>query len=48
MLDFAEWTPEAAALCRVQKSPPKSFFMVGSAAGTVASVRIKTSTPNRF
>lgn len=48
MLGFAEWTPEAAALCRVQRSPPRAFCMVGSAAGTVASVRIKISMTNRF
>lgn len=48
ILGFAEWRPEAAALCRVQKGPPKSFSMVGSAAGTVASVRIKTSMTDRF
>lgn len=48
MLVFAEWRPVAAALCRVQQSSPRAFSMVGSAAGTVASVRIKTSMANRF
>lgn len=48
MLHFAEWRPQATALCRVQKSPPKFLSMVGSAAGTVASVKIQTFMTNRF
>lgn len=48
MLHFAEWRPQAAALCRAQKSPPKFLSMVGSAAGTVASVKIQTFMTNRF